>query len=55
MQGTTLVVRIIGIVIVLSATVMGVVMVHVIDAAALGEVSSNILFALEGMLDMDAN
>jgi hypothetical protein len=41
---------------VLVLTIMtGVMMVHVIAAAAFGPVSSNIPFALEGVLDVDAN
>jgi hypothetical protein len=55
MQGTTLIVRIIRIMFVLSADATGVVMVDVINLATLAEVGSDILFVLEGMLDMDAD
>ncbi len=54
-QGTTLIVWIVGIVFVLATIVVRVMMVHVIDPAAVGKVSCNILLALEGMLDMCAD
>jgi hypothetical protein len=53
-QGTTLIAGITAAVLVL--TIMtGVMMVQVIAAATFGPVSSNIPFALEGMLDVDAD
>jgi hypothetical protein len=52
-QGTTLIAGITAAVLVLTI-MMGVMMVHV-NAAALGHVSSDISFALEGMLDVDAD
>src|SRR6266446_6154812 len=53
-QGTALIAGIAAAVLVL--TIMtGVMMVHVIAAAAFGQVGSNIPFALEGMLDVDAD
>jgi hypothetical protein len=53
-QGTALIAGITAAVLVL--TVMtGVMMVHVVAVAAFGPVSSNIPFALEGMLDVDAD
>jgi len=55
MQGTTLITRIIGPVFVLSIRVMDMMMVHVIDSAALAKVGGDILLVLEGMLDMDAD
>jgi len=55
MQGTTLIVRIIATMFVLSTIVMGVMMVHVSDPAGLGQVGRNILLILEGMLDMGAD
>jgi len=55
MQGTTLIIRIIGSVFVLSIRVMGMMMVHVIDFAVLAKVDGDILLVLEGMLDMDAD
>jgi hypothetical protein len=52
-QGTTLIAGIAAAVLVL--TIMaGVMMVHVTAAATFGHVSSDIPFALEGMLDVDA-
>jgi hypothetical protein len=54
-QGTTLIVRIIGTVLALSAVVMGVMMMHVLNVAAIGQVGSNILLVLECMLEMDAD
>jgi hypothetical protein len=54
-QGTALIVRIIGTVLVLFAILMGVMMMHVPDPAALGRVGSNILLVLECILDMDAD
>jgi len=55
MQGATLIVRVSAAVLVLSAIVAGVMIVHVSDFAALTEVGSDILLVLEGMLDMDAD
>jgi hypothetical protein len=55
MQGTTLIIRIIAAMFVLSTIVMGVVMVHVRDPAGLGQVGRDILVILEGMLDMGAD
>jgi len=55
MQGTTLITRIIGPVFVLSISVMGMMMVHVVDPAAVAKVGGDILLVLEGMLDMDAD
>jgi hypothetical protein len=53
-QGATLIAWITAAVLVL--TIMtGVMMVHVIAAATFGQVGSNIPFALEGMLDVDAD
>jgi hypothetical protein len=53
-QGTALIAGIAAAVLVL--TIMrGVMMVHVIAVAAFGQVGSNIPFALEGMLDVDAD
>jgi hypothetical protein len=54
-QGATLIVRISGAMLVLSAVVMSVMMVHMIDFAARTEIDSNILLILEGMLDMDGD
>jgi hypothetical protein len=53
-QSTTLIGRIIGTMLVLSI-VMGMMMMHVFDAAAFIAVSSDILLVLEGMLDMGAD
>jgi len=53
-QGTTLIVRIIATMFVLSPIVMVVMTVHVSDSACLGQVGSNILFGLEGVLNMNA-
>jgi ribonuclease PH len=53
-QGTALIAGITAAVLVL-AIMMGVMMVHVIAAATFGQVSSNIPFDLEGMLDVDAD
>jgi hypothetical protein len=55
MQGATLIARIVGTMFVSVAIVMGVVMVHVIDSAAIGQVGSDILLVLEGMLEMHAD
>jgi hypothetical protein len=55
MQGATLIVWIIGTMLVLSAIVAGMMMVDVIDAAALAQVGSNILPGLQGMLNMGAD
>jgi ribonuclease PH len=53
-QGTTLIAGITAAVLVL--TIMaGVMMVHMIAAAAFGQVSRDIPFALEGMLDVGAD
>jgi hypothetical protein len=53
-QGTTLIAGIAAAVLVL--TIMaGVMMVHMIAAAAFGRVGSDIPFALEGVLDVDAD
>ena len=46
MQGTTLVVRITGAMLVLCAVVVGMMMVHVIDPAAIAQVGSDVLFVL---------
>jgi hypothetical protein len=55
MQGATLIVWIIGTMLVLSAIVAGMMMVNVIDAAALAQVGSNILLGLQSMLNMGAD
>jgi hypothetical protein len=55
MQCTTLIIRIIGPVLVLSVTTMGMMMVHMIDFAALTEVDSHIPLILEGVLQVDAD
>ncbi|HMA70591.1 MAG TPA: hypothetical protein VKP67_03745 [Xanthobacteraceae bacterium] len=55
MQSTTLIVRVSAAVLVLSAAVVDVMMVHVSDFATLTKVGSYILLVLEGMLDMDAD
>ncbi len=41
--------------IVLAAVTMGVMMMHVMDSAAFGEVDGNVLLVLEGMLNMGAD
>jgi len=55
MHGATLVVRIIGTMLVLSTRRVRMMMVNVSDPATLAEVDSNVLHALQGMLDMDAD
>jgi hypothetical protein len=55
MQDATLIVWIIGTMLALSAIVAGVMMVDVIDAAALAQLNSNILLGLQGMLNMGAD
>jgi hypothetical protein len=55
MQGATLIIRIIGAMFVLAAILMTVMMVHMIDLAAVGQVGSNIPFVLEGVLEMHAD
>jgi len=54
-QGATLIVRIVGAMFVLSTIMVGVMMVDVSDRAGPGEVSSNVLHVLEGVLDMGAD
>jgi hypothetical protein len=54
-HGTTLIVRIIATVFVLSGIVMDMMMVDVSDPSGLSKVGGNILFALEGVLDLGAN
>jgi hypothetical protein len=54
-QGATLIALIIGTMFVLAAIVMGVVMVHMIDPAAVGQIGSDVLLVLEGMLEMHAD
>jgi len=54
-QGTTLIVRIVAAVLVLSTIMMDVMMVDVSDPAGLGQVGRNVLLILEGVLDMDAD
>ena len=53
-QGTTLIVRIVGTMLVLCAIMMGVMMMDVSDPAGLGKIGRNILLVREGMLDMNA-
>ena len=53
--GTTLIVRIIATMFVLSAIAMVVMMVDVSDPPGLGQVGSNILLVLDGVLDMGAD
>jgi hypothetical protein len=55
MQGATLIVGITGTMLVLSAIVAGMMMVNVIDAAALAQIGSNILLGLQGVLNMGAD
>jgi hypothetical protein len=55
MQRATLIVWIIGTMLVLSVLVAGMMMVDVIDAAALAQVGSNILLGLQGMLNVSAD
>jgi hypothetical protein len=55
MQGATLIVWIIGTMLVRSAIVAGMMMVDVIDAAALAQVGSNILLGLQNMLNVRAD
>jgi hypothetical protein len=54
-QRTTLIIRIIAIMLVLSTVVMEAMMVHMSDPAGLGEVGGNILLVLEGVLDVGAD
>ena len=55
MQGTTLIVRVVATMFMPPTIVMGVMMMYVGDPAGLGQVGSNILLVLEGMLDMGAD
>jgi len=54
-QGTTLIVRIVGAMFVLPTIMVGVMIVDVSDRAGLREVSSNVLHVLEGVVDMGAD
>jgi hypothetical protein len=55
-QGTTLIVGIVAIVVVRVSTIVAdVMMVHVRNPAGLGHVGSNILVILEGVLDMGSD